>query len=292
MSLKAELKVDFSPPKAISREEPAAAGIASRWVKGLRENPEADTIRLFCFPFAGGGASAYTGWTAYFPHNIRVCPIQYPGREDRWGEPGFDTLESLVETMADDLAPHWHGRFAFLGHSFGALVAFELARVLHRRGLTTPARLFISAVRAPQLPPKESIHELPEQDFLDKLCEFNGMPDAVMQSPELLLVVLPIIRKDFRLFEQYRFQSAEPIPIPISVFGGLKDENVPVADLLAWSGQTSKAFRSRFLEGHHFFLFESQSKVVSYIVEDLEAAAGNWYEPAGLGEMIGGARYE
>jgi len=285
MSLKAELKVDFSPAEALSGGKSAAALKPGRWVKGLRENLAADSIRLFCFPFAGGAASAFAGWAASFPKHIAVCPIQYPGREDRWGEPKTASVEKLVEAMANDLEPHLQGRFAFLGHSFGALVAFEFARTLHRRGLPAPLRLFISAVRAPHLPPKESIHELPEKEFLNKLCEFNGMPDEVLRSADLLPLVLPIIREDFRLFEQYRYESAQPIPVPISVFGGLKDENVPVADLLAWSSQTSKVFRSRFLEGHHFFLFDSQSKIINYIVEDLEAAAGNSNGSSMLGKM-------
>jgi surfactin synthase thioesterase subunit len=287
MSLKAELKVDYSPAEALAGGKTASAQNPARWVKGLRDNLDAGTIRLFCFPFAGGGASAFAGWAASFPNQIAVCPVQYPGREDRWGEPSFSSLKSLVETLADDLEPYWRGRFAFLGHSFGALVAFELARALERRGLPNPVRLFISAVRAPHLPLKESIHELPEQDFLNKLCEFDGMPEAVMRSKDLLEVVLPIIKEDFRLFEQYRFESTPPLPIPISVFGGLRDTNVPVGDLLAWSGQTSKAFRSRFLEGHHFFLFDSQSKIVSYILEDLEAAAGNGDALSIVGERGG-----
>lgn len=282
MSLNAESQADFSRPESALSEKVAAASRSARWVKGLSESHEADAIRLFCFPFAGGGASAFAKWPSSFPSHIAACSIQYPGREDRWGEPGFMSLESLVEALAENLMPYLDGRFAFFGHSFGALVAFELTRALYRQGRPTPLRLFISAVRAPHLLPKESIHDLPEQDFLNKICEFNGMPDEVLRSSDLLPVVLPIIREDFRLFEQYRFESALPMPVPISVFGGLKDKNVPIADLLAWSSQTSKAFRSRFFEGDHFFLFDSQSRIVNHIVEDLEAAAGN---PNGLGRL-------
>jgi surfactin synthase thioesterase subunit len=275
MSVNAKSTADMSLAAAVPGGSVAAAGCTARWVKELSTGHEAHATRLFCFPFAGGGASAFAQWASVFPPDVAVCPIQYPGREDRWGEPGFASLEGFVEALAEDLTPHLSGRFAFLGHSFGALVAYELTCALQRRGRPTPLRLFISAARAPHLPPKEPIHELPERDFLNKLCEFDGMPDEVLRSTELLPVVLPIIREDFRLFEQYRFGSASPLPVPISVFGGLGDGNVPIADLLAWSSQTSKAFRSRFLEGHHFFLFDSPSRIVSYIAEDIEAAAGD-----------------
>jgi surfactin synthase thioesterase subunit len=292
MSLNEELKVDFCGIEAEHVERAVAANCPAKWILGSRGSRETDTIYLFCFPFAGGGASVFAKWPSSFPSHITVCPIQYPGRENRWGQPGFASLETLVETMANDLAPFWLGRFAFLGHSFGALVAFELARALSRRGHSAPLRLFLSGARAPHLPPKEPIHELPDQDFLNKLCEYNGMPNEILQSTDLMPVLLPIIREDFRLFEQYRYQSAPLIPVPISAFGGLKDENVPIADLLAWSSQTSKAFRSRFFEGDHFFLFDPQFKIVSYIVEDLEAAAGNSNGSSRLGEIGQEVRHE
>lgn len=274
MSVNAISKADISLAEGVSGGTASAGGRAVRWVKELGKGHDAHATRLFCFPFAGGGASAFAKWPSFFPPHVAVCSIQYPGREDRWGEPGFETLEGLVEALAEDILPYLSNRFAFLGHSFGALVAYELTRALRRLGRPTPLRLFVSAVRAPHLPLKESIHELPERDFLKKLCEFNGMPDEVLRSTDLLPVVLPIIRQDFRLFEQYRFADSSPLPIPISVFGGLSDGNVPIADLLAWSSLTSKAFRSRFLEGHHFYLFDYPSKMAGYVAEDIEAAVG------------------
>jgi medium-chain acyl-[acyl-carrier-protein] hydrolase len=275
MSVGAESKAHLPLAEPVSGETVTAAGRTARWFKVLSEGRGAQTTRLFCFPFAGGGASAFAKWASGFPPHVSVCSIQYPGREDRWGEPPFASLEALVEALAEALAPHLTGRFALLGHSFGALVAYELTRALQRQGRPTPLRLFVSGARAPHLPPKEPIHELPERDFLKKLCEFNGMPDEVLRNTDLLLAVLPIIRADFRLFEQYRFGDATPLPVPISAFGGASDASVPIADLLAWSSRTSKVFRSRFLEGHHFFLFDSPSKTMSYIVEDIEAAAGD-----------------
>ena len=280
---------DHMPPNAESKVDLSRRGLtpggvnvgsAAKWVKGLGKVHDAEALRLFCFPFAGGGASAFAGWLNSFPPHVAACAIQYTGREDRWGEPGFPSLSSLVETLADVLAPHLGARFAFFGHSFGGLVAFELTRALQRRGGPAPVRLFISGARAPQLPPRETIHGLAEQDFLKKLCEFGGMPAEVLGDADLLPLILPIIREDFRLLEEYRFEEAAPLPVPISAFGRLKDKAVPVADLLAWSAQTCKAFRSRFLEGHHFFLFDAKPKIVSHIVEDLEAAAGD-SQPAG-----------
>src|SRR5215813_9802465 len=115
---------------------------AGKWIQRLRD--QGDCIRLLCFPHAGGGASAFEWWRTSSPSGIDVCPVQYPGRENRWGEPFAPELTDLLTALAEDLAPIWERPFAFLGHSFGALVAFELARVLIQQGHPPPVRLFLT----------------------------------------------------------------------------------------------------------------------------------------------------
>lgn len=268
---KSQAVLDGVNSPRISGVRPAQGAI--KWSQCLRVERASAAIHLFCFPFAGGGASAFARWVSDFPSQIQICPVQYPGREDRWGESGFDSMLSLIENLGDDIAPFLPQRFAFLGHSFGALVAFELTRFFSRRGFPQPARLFLSGARAPHLPPREAIHNLPDRDFLNKLRAFDGMPDEVLRNADLMDVVLPVIKEDFRLFEQYNFEQASPLATPITVLGGLSDASVPIADLLAWSSHTSKAFRSRFYAGDHFFLFNSQSEIMRHIVEDLRASA-------------------
>lgn len=263
-----------------------AAHAAAKWVPCLRAEPVPTMPHLFCFPFAGGGASAFAKWAAEVSEQIRICPVQYPGREDRWGEPGSDSVSGLVEALGDDIIASLPQHFAFLGHSFGALIAFELTRFLARRGAPQPSRLFLSGARAPHLTPREAIHSLSDQGFLNKLRAFDGMPDEVWQNADLMNAVLPIIKKDFRIFEQYSFTPADPLAMPITVLGGLRDASVPIADLLAWSTHTSKAFRSRFYAGHHFFLFNSRSEIMRHIVDDLRDAAGL---DAGAGKINGNA---
>jgi surfactin synthase thioesterase subunit len=274
--------------RASAAEDHAITNTLRKWCPSFTEKRKTDSIHLFCFPFAGGAASAFGKWASSFPEHIVVCPIQYPGRENRWGEPAASSLSSLVQSLANDLEGCWRERFAFLGHSFGALVAFELARTLAGRGQPTPLRLFLAGARAPHLPPKELMHELPDEGFLAKLRQYNGMPDEALENDGLIKAVLPIIRSDFRLLEQHRFQDSDRIAIPISVFGGLEDLNVSIADLLLWSSQTTKAFRSRFLKGHHFFLFNSLPAVSTYIKEDLAAAEGSSPDLSSLTETRDG----
>src|SRR6202035_2395188 len=96
--------------------------------------------------------SAYRGWAAALPGDVEVCPVQLPGRESRLREPPFVSAERLVLALADALHPHLALPFAFFGHSMGAMLSFELARELRRRGRPLPVHLFVSGRRAPQGP--------------------------------------------------------------------------------------------------------------------------------------------
>jgi surfactin synthase thioesterase subunit len=251
-----------------SDQRPGKPDRAARWFsKPPRDDAD---IQLLCFPHAGGGASVFADWQARFPGSIDVLPVQYSGRENRWHEPLCGDLSELVRSLADDLADLWERPCAFLGQSFGALVAFELARaILPRSG--QPLRLFLSGARAPHLPPRPEMHALPDGIFLEKLREFDGLPEELLRNAELMDLVLPIIRSDFRALETHRFVSG-PLPIPISVFGGLNDSTVPVPDLLAWSTLTDKAFRVRFFKGGHSFVYQSVDAIVEHIATDLAAS--------------------
>src|SRR2546423_15412499 len=103
-----------------------------RWLPSVRPRPGAE-VRLFCFPYAGGGASVFRAWADSLPSSVEVRPVQLPGRETRFREPAFTRLPPLVEALAESLRPYLDRPFAFFGHSLGALVAFELARRLHRK---------------------------------------------------------------------------------------------------------------------------------------------------------------
>jgi medium-chain acyl-[acyl-carrier-protein] hydrolase len=229
-------------------------------------------MRLFCFPFAGGTASSFFDWRKRC-NSLEVCPIEYPGRGSRWKENAYATLEMLVEGIATDLGSELHQPYALLGHSFGAIVAFEVTRLLHRWDSPLPVRLCISAVRAPHLPHREMIHSLPEQEFLSRLISYGGVPPEVLGNQELLALLMPIVRDDFRLYEQYKYKAGDPLPVPISVFGGQHDLKVPAADLLAWRQHTTKSFRCRFYSGTHFFLYDPHLPVIKDVQNDIHTSA-------------------
>jgi medium-chain acyl-[acyl-carrier-protein] hydrolase len=240
-----------------------------RWLAYREINPRA-RLRVFCFPYAGGGASAYRGWAAALPSDVEVCPVQLPGRESRLREPAYERVEPLIQALADVLALHSDLPFVFFGHSMGALISFELARELRRRGSAGPLHLFVSARRAPQVPAREeNIHDLPEPQFVAKLRELNGTPEEVLQHAELMRLLLPVLRADFAVNEAYTFQPEEPLEAGISAFGGLGDVEVTRDDLAGWSVHTRGTFRLRMLPGDHFFLHTGRDLIAESMARDL-----------------------
>jgi medium-chain acyl-[acyl-carrier-protein] hydrolase len=61
------------------------------WVICPKPQPRA-SLRLFCFAYAGGGASAFHKWLQLVPAEIEVCLIQLPGRENRLIEPAHTAM--------------------------------------------------------------------------------------------------------------------------------------------------------------------------------------------------------
>jgi medium-chain acyl-[acyl-carrier-protein] hydrolase len=226
--------------------------------------------RLFCFPYAGGSASIYNTWPADLPPTVDVCAIQLPGRENRLFEPPLADLFALVETLAEVLSPYLTLPGAFFGHSMGALIGFELARYLSVQARFVPARLFVSAHRAPQLPGRRpSIHTLPDAALLLELQRFQGASVAAFEEEELMELMLPALRADFTVCETYRYTRGLPLTCPISVFGGRSDRDIRYTELAAWREQTSKGFALRVLPGDHFFLHSQRAAVLQSITEDL-----------------------
>ena len=242
---------------------------AARWLAYREANPRA-RMRLFCLPYAGGGASAYRGWAAALPSEVEVCPVQLPGRESRLREPPFARPEPLVQALVDALAAHLDLPFACFGHSMGAMLAFELARELRRRGGPLPLHLFVAGRRAPQVPPREEdIHDLPEPEFVARLRELNGTPEEVLQHAELMRLLIPVLRADFSVNETYTFRPEEPLDLGISAYGGLGDAEVSREDLVGWSEHGRGPFRLRMLPGDHFFLHSARDLLTESVARDL-----------------------
>jgi len=263
------------------------------WIVRSKPQPH---LRLFCFPYAGGGASLFRPWSDKLPSEVEVCPVQLPGRENRLREPAFTRLTPLIQALAQALRPYMDIPFAFFGYSMGALISFELARYLRktRSGSMAganpastiaeispgPLQLFVAAHRAPQLPQSHpDLHRLPEtapDSFIfDALDRLGGTPTTVRQHAELMQLMLPTLRADFALCETYVYSADDPLSCPITAFGGEQDSRVSLASLSAWRDQTRGSFMLNILPGNHFFLHSQQQLLLQAICQDLATLLEN-----------------
>lgn len=230
-------------------------------------------VRLFCFPYAGGGASAFRDWPAGLPAEVEVCAIQSPGRESRLKEPPIRSLGALVEALVEETRRWRDRRFAFFGHSVGALVAFELARALRRRGEAMPIHLFASGSMAPHrtdvLADGPLLSALSDGELRERLRRFGGTPPAVLDHPELMELLLPALRADLGLRDGYACTAEAPLDLPITALFGHDDIEVPHGALAGWREQTRAEFRVLGFPGGHFFVRTALAPVLRAISDDL-----------------------
>lgn len=239
----------------------------SNWVTS-NSHPQAQCkVKLFCFPYAGGGSAVFYPWREALRSEIDLLRIQLPGREHRLREPLFTNLDALVEKLVNEL---WHEfsqqPVAFFGHSMGAVVAFEVVRELERQHDIVPVHLFVSGHRAPHLPnPDLPCSNLSDVDFIARVCAYEGIPDLILQNQELMEIFLPILKADFEILESYCYKDGLPLICPLTVFGGMTDPKVSKKDIDAWSVHTSSHFDQQILSGGHFFIHDSMPQVIEQI---------------------------
>jgi surfactin synthase thioesterase subunit/glycosyltransferase involved in cell wall biosynthesis len=257
---------------AKNRLQAGARAEKNPWLPGLEE-ATGSRQRLFCFPWAGGGALPYKAWRAALQDMAVLIPVRLPGRESRLNEPAIERIEPLVAALLEQFRCCLDAPYSFFGHSMGAGVCFELARALREAGLPLPRSMHVSGARAPQYrlshtPPAEPTL----RDFIEELRRLEGFPPSVLNNPELLKLALPALLTDARLYRHYVYQPGEPLPVPIFAYGGNADPNVTSEHLRAWSEQTSAAFFQREFKGGHFYLESAQAALIAALRTDLRQA--------------------
>jgi medium-chain acyl-[acyl-carrier-protein] hydrolase len=236
------------------------------WLGHYKKHPQAQ-IRLFCFPYAGGGASVFHGWGARLGGAVEVCPIQLPGRENRISETPLTRMDTVANLLAEALEPYLDRPVIFFGYSLGALIAYEVAVRFLAAKRTQPDRLIVAAHGAPQIQCyREQTWQLPDLEFKRRLRKLDGTREEVLQNEELMTLMLPVLRADFQLAETYDFRADyDRLDCPITVFGGTRDQQVSNAHLRAWMETTRGEFELKMFDGGHFFIRSHTKEVIDAI---------------------------
>lgn len=227
-------------------------------------------LRLFCFPYAGGGASLFRSWGRELPPEVDVRPVQLPGRERRLREDPYTHLFPLVSAVKEALLPHLNQPFAFFGHCLGALVAFELSRQLQHEYALEPRLLFVSGHRAPQLPDRfPPAHQLPDAEFMEELRRRNGTREEVLHHPDVMRLMLPLVRADFSVCETYTYTPGEQLHTPIIALSGESDPSVQPTELVGWREMSAGPCETAIFPGDHFFLQTARPQLLQRLSRDL-----------------------
>jgi len=169
-------------------------------------------------------------------------------------EEPLTAMPALVADVLDAVAPALDLPFTFFGHSMGAILAFELARALRRRGAPLPSLLVIAAHTAPHFEHRNPIGDLPDVSFVTELRRLTGDGDDALRDPEIVELFLPILRADVTLCETYRWTEEPPLECPMVAFGGDEDTEVTPEDLSEWRLHTAGSFEVEIVAGGHFFV--------------------------------------
>ena len=240
----------------------------SPWLLQIVRAAESPTA-MFCFPYAGSGASIYRRWNSLFATEVDLYAMQAPGRETRFLEPFVNSVQELAAAAADAIQNVTDKPVILFGHSLGAICAYETARVLENLG-RPPELLIVSGRQCPGSPSKRApISHLPDGQFLNQVRNYNGTPAEVLNNAELMDILLPLIRSDFALAERYRPKSDPLLTCPILALGSLDDEWLDVASLEKWATLTQGPFETHWFPGDHFYLNSQAQELVLFIKEKM-----------------------
>jgi medium-chain acyl-[acyl-carrier-protein] hydrolase len=239
------------------------------WLVNRKPNRRA-IVRLFCFPYAGGGDSIFCSWQRSLPNTIEVCPVQLPGRGSRSTEPLCTDINQLLRETGQAITQFLDKPFALFGHSMGALIAFELAQHMRREYSAQPVHLFVSGRCSPQTISRPLDSKVFNSELPEILRRNNGTPEEVLANSELMELVLPVLRADMALCNSYVYTPQPPFSFPITAFGGLDDRGVARRYIEGWREHTTGPFVLRMVPGDHFFLNTSRLLLLEAISKELE----------------------
>lgn len=229
--------------------------------------------RLFVFPHAGSGAASYHFLArACKDDSVEVNLIQYPGREMRIREAPCDDMEAMVVSLDHELRDLLLDRpFAFFGHSMGSLIAFELTRRLVDSGGQIPQQLFLSGRQAPQRPARDlPVDAMSDAAFLDAVGRrYNALPAELTANPEILALLLPSLRADFKLMARHQHRPGVPLDVSLTLLNGVDDPWVDHDSIEDWRVQTNRPIERHWLPGGHFYLPEAVTNVRHIILRAL-----------------------
>jgi acyl transferase domain-containing protein/surfactin synthase thioesterase subunit/acyl carrier protein len=269
----------------------------SDWLVPTSPNSGA-TVRLFCFPFAGGGSAVYRTWNDRIGQSIEVIAVEPPGRLGRIDQKPVSDIRIFATQAARAMTPLLDRPYAVFGHCLGGLTMYETVRELQRQDQRPPIHAFVSGSRPPDLTDQEGpferllqdrllrdrrydpflpIHEQPEDVFAEVIRLFRiDSTEQMLKNPELRALVLPVVRAEFEMAFAYRHRREAPWNFPITCFNGADDLYVTRTDILSWGRFTTASIQVHIRQGEHFLLVDDSDFLLRAINRDIADHLGSF----------------
>ena len=244
--------------------------MTSPWIEFRPERRDAQT-RVLCVPYAGGSTQVFHALARSMPESIEVGAIQLPGRWNRWREPLLTRVSDAARSLAGELSCLSPKPYALLGYSLGGLIAFETARILARHAeQQQPRALILAAIGAPaERSGVPHLHMLPDAEFIRRHRDryAGGIPQAALDEPDLLAMLLPVLKADMKMFETYEYLPGEPLSCPIYTIAGDQDPRCPPPSMAGWKKETTASFFTETVPGNHFFINSAADRMRATILK-------------------------
>lgn len=226
-----------------------------------------EQIHLVCLPFAGAGASFFHPWRTEAPSGVQVVAPQLPGREWRVDEEPYLDAGRAVDAIVPEVlaAVAGSGPVVLFGHSLGALLAFELAAALTEDGRTAVDHLVVSGAPGPWTRRARRATGLDDEAFVERVREFAGYTHEAFAVPEMRELILPALRADVAMHENYVPRVDRPLDVPITAVRGRTDELVSTVDAREWAAATTRDFVLVEVTGGHMYLVDGAHHVLDLV---------------------------
>lgn len=258
------------------RSDPGVRSQGARWLERIRPRPEAEVV-LVCLPFAGGSPETYAPWASHLPSWVELCAVSLPGHDTRRHEPPLRRMEAVIQALVDALEAEVTRPYAVFGHSMGGLMALECCREVRRRGLPHPGLLLVSS----SLPPREAARRkrprsraLLRQELWASVARTRGQDPSSPPPPgagSWLDLVLPAYEADMELLASYRYTTEAPLAVPLQIFGGSHDPQVPPDRLGGWVEEAERSDPPQLLPGGHFYLVDQREALLRRVCRGLQS---------------------
>ena len=226
--------------------------------------------RIYCFPYAGGSSLAFRDIAKRLSSIADVVVLDYPGHGTRFGEKFADNMEELAKESARqifiDMQQNACQKCIFLGHSMGALVAYETAKMIE------DVIMIDKLILCGSLPPdmeREDYSSYDRDAAFDKFFMMGWIPDEVRDEPELYDIFSEIIYSDIKVLSTIDVEKENNlIHIPLSIYYGEDDRDCDRLNMKGWMKKTNKKCNIHSMTGDHFFLFEYPKMFCKQIIEE------------------------